>query len=287
MAYNPHAQAQAIPVVAVPLHDNDDNNSRMSSVPIATARPSLLSTTTNTNSSKLQLPSSRQLGSLSSIPETQIAQLQKQGYTRGLATSLSQTIRTYPLRIWIVDNSGSMANTDGHRFVETSHSNDVRIVPCSRWDEIKDCILYHAQLAVCLEAPTTFRMLNDPAVGIMNSQQFGIAMETLDDAVLQTELSRVQDIMRKSQPCGVTPLMEHILDIQQSVLELAPKLRGDGCRVVVVLATDGLPTDDRGYGGEEVQRQFVQALRGLEGLPVWLVIRLCELPDVHRHLSHL
>jgi len=69
--------------------------------------------------------------------------------------------------------------------------------------------------------------------------------------------------------------MEHILDIQQSVLELAPKLRGDGCRVVVVLATDGLPTDDRGYGGEEVQRQFVQALRGLEGLPVWLVIRLC------------
>jgi hypothetical protein len=271
MAYNPHAQA--IPVVAVPLQDND------SSVPIATARPSLLSSTANTNSSKyqqqLQLPSSRQLGSLSSIPETQIAQLQKQGYTRGLATSLSQTIRTYPLRIWIVDNSGSMANTDGHRFVETSHSNDVRIVPCSRWDEIKDCILYHAQLAVCLEAPTTFRMLNDPAVG-MNSQQFSIAMESLDDAVLQTELSRVQDIMRKSQPCGVTPLMEHILDIQQSVLELAPKLRGDGCRVVVVLATDGLPTDDRGYGGEEVQRQFVQALRGLEGLPVWLVIRLCE-----------
>ncbi|KAL3767806.1 hypothetical protein ACHAWO_005216 [Cyclotella atomus] len=261
MAYNPHAQA--IPV-AVPLHDNGDT-----AVPVATARPSLATTKSN-----YQLPSSRQLGSLLSIPETQIAQLQKQGYTRGLATSLAQTIRTYPLRIWVVDNSGSMNNTDGHRFVETSSSKDVRVVSCSRWDEIRDCIMYHAQMAVCLEAPTTFRMLNDPAVGA-HSQQFGIAMETLDDGVLQQEFSRARDIMGRTQPSGVTPLIEHILDIQQSVSELAPKLKADGCRVVIILATDGLPTDDRGYGGKDVQQQFVQALRGLEGLPVWLVIRLC------------
>jgi hypothetical protein len=259
MAYNPHA----IPV-AVPLQNGDT-----SSTPIATARPSLSS-----DKSRYTLPSSRQLGSLSSIPETQIAQLQKQGYTRGLATSLAQTIRTYPLRIWVVDNSGSMQNTDGHRFIETSSSRDVRVVPCSRWDEIKDCIMYHAQMAVCLESPTTFRMLNDPAVGA-NSQQFGIAMESLDDRILQNELTRVRDIMGRAQPSGVTPLIEHILEIQQSVSELAPALRADGCRVVVILATDGLPTDDRGYGGKDIQQQFVQALRGLEGLPVWLVIRLC------------
>jgi hypothetical protein len=117
-------------------------------------------------------------------------------------------------------------------------------------------------------------MLNDPAVGA-NSQQFGIAMESLDDRILQNELTRVRDIMGRAQPSGVTPLIEHILEIQQSVSELAPALRADGCRVVVILATDGLPTDDRGYGGKDIQQQFVQALRGLEGLPVWLVIRLC------------
>lgn len=81
--------------------------------------------------------------------------------------------------------------------------------------------------------------------------------------------------MMRTQPSGVTPLIEHVLEIQHSVGEIAPKLRADGCRVVIVLATDGLPTDDRGYGGKDIQEQFVQALRGLEGLPVWLVIRLC------------
>ena len=43
----------------------------------------------------------------------------------------------------------------------------------------------------------------------------------------------------------------------------------------MILATDGLPTDEQGYGGEEITNEFIQALRSLEGLPVWLVIRLC------------
>jgi hypothetical protein len=45
--------------------------------------------------------------------------------------------------------------------------------------------------------------------------------------------------------------------------------------VAVVLATDGLPTDDQGYGGEDITQEFIKALRALEGLPIWLVIRLC------------
>lgn len=46
-------------------------------------------------------------------------------------------------------------------------------------------------------------------------------------------------------------------------------------QVAVILATDGLPTDDQGYGGEEITQEFLRALRSLEGLPIWLVIRLC------------
>jgi hypothetical protein len=45
--------------------------------------------------------------------------------------------------------------------------------------------------------------------------------------------------------------------------------------VAIIIATDGLPTDSEGYGGDEVLAEFVQALKSLEGLPVWLVIRLC------------
>jgi hypothetical protein len=50
-------------------------------------------------------------------------------------------------------------------------------------------------------------------------------------------------------------------------------------KVAIIIATDGLPTDDQGYGGDEITKDFVQALRALEGLPVWVVIRLCTDED--------
>ena len=43
---------------------------------------------------------------------------------------------------------------------------------------------------------------------------------------------------------------------------------------MIVLATDGLPSNSLGETNEYVKEQFVQSLRALEGLPVWLVIRL-------------
>jgi hypothetical protein len=56
---------------------------------------------------------------------------------------------------------------------------------------------------------------------------------------------------------------------------LAPTLRRDGRRVAIVLATDGLPTNPDGYAGDDVDAEFLSALRSLEGVPVWVVIRLC------------
>jgi hypothetical protein len=47
----------------------------------------------------------------------------------------------------------------------------------------------------------------------------------------------------------------------------------------VILATDGLPTDVNGYGGDAITQEFIKALRALEGLPIWLVIRLCTDED--------
>mmetsp|Transcript_28149 Transcript_28149/g.47824 ORF Transcript_28149/g.47824 Transcript_28149/m.47824 type:complete len:417 (-) Transcript_28149:194-1444(-) len=265
---NNYSTTQVVPV-AVPYLVSTTKNGDAS-----TTRPSLATANMAHSKSNYKLPSSRRNGAFAPVPEQQIQQLVKQGYTRGLATSLAQTIKSFPLRIWVVDNSGSMHKTDGHRFVETKRSQDVKVVDCSRWNEIVDCVEYHTQMAAALEAPTTFRMLNDPSCG-PNSQQFGIAENSLDRRALQEEVDRAISIMKTANPGGVTPLIQHIEEIAQSVKELEPQLRADGCRVAIILATDGLPTDERGYGGAAIQRQFLEALRGLEGLPVWVVVRLC------------
>jgi hypothetical protein len=181
----------------------------------------------------------------------------------------------FALRIWIVDNSGSMQKSDGHRIIPTKDRNIVKMVPCSRWEEIVECVDYHIKMAGLIEAPTRFRLLNNPGANV-GPQQFSVAESpgrTLYD------VQEASAVIRKTRPGGCTPLMNHILEIHQEVSQMAPELRRLGKKVVIVIATDGLPTDERGYGGPQHNQEFVDSLRLLEGLPVWVVIRLCTDED--------
>ena len=53
------------------------------------------------------------------------------------------------------------------------------------------------------------------------------------------------------------------------------QLRQNGQKAVIVIATDGLPTETNVNGHEKNKELFVKAMRSLEGLPIWIVIRLC------------
>jgi len=97
----------------------------------------------------------------------QIQILTEQGYTIGLAKSvLGDAKQAFVKRMWIVDNSGSMQHNDGSRMMKTRQRGDVRLVRCSRWEEIQECVKYHVELAAAVQAPTSFRLLNDPGPGI-------------------------------------------------------------------------------------------------------------------------
>ena len=78
-------------------------------------------------------------GKSDEVNEEQVKALKKQGFTEGLALSLSENKTNFPLRIWVLDNSGSMQNADGHRIIPTRNKNDLMIVGCTRWEEIKEC----------------------------------------------------------------------------------------------------------------------------------------------------
>jgi Mg-chelatase subunit ChlD len=210
------------------------------------------------------------------LSDHEVAALQAQGYTSGLIRSISRNNQTFPLRIWVVDNSGSMATGDGHRLVETPDRRDVRYVGCSRWAEIQETVEYHARMAALLGAPTVFRLLNDPG-RMAGPQQFGIGERGVDFAA--EDLNVALSTIRNASPSGVTPLADHVREIRDNVLSMRDELVSNGQKVVVVLATDGLPSDPYGNTSYASRQEFQDALRSLEGLPVWVVVRLCTDED--------
>jgi Mg-chelatase subunit ChlD len=201
--------------------------------------------------------------------------LAEQGYTHGLAQALATNKRAFALAVWIVDNSGSMQTRDGHRIVEGS-SGAFKFVECSRWAEMQQTVEYHAQMAALMCAPTTFRLLNDPGC-IAGPQIFSIANGSGSTA--DQDLEVALKTMRNALPTGVTPLTQHVQAIREHIIALQSQLHQNGTKVAIVLATDGLPTDAQGYSNSVVKQEFVDTLRSLEGLPVWIVVRLCTDED--------
>lgn len=77
----------------------------------------------------------------------------------------------------------------------------------------------------------------------------------------------------------MTPLTRHINEIRQYIRGRADALRTTGRQVVVVIATDGLPSNDMGRSTADSKQEFIRALQSLHGLPVHLVVRLCTDDD--------
>jgi len=77
---------------------------------------------------------------------------------------LSSPNPLHPLRVWIIDNSGSMVTKDTYRIA--GDAGLIRqTVPCTRWEELKDVLSYQSKLSTLLGSPTEFRFVNDPQIG--------------------------------------------------------------------------------------------------------------------------
>jgi len=211
-----------------------------------------------------------------SLNEEQLRTLTKQGFTKGLARALNANYEYFPVRLWIIDNSGSMNKPDGHRIIETNAKNDVKIVDCTRWEEIKECVNYHAELSGLLFSPTIFKFLNNPGVRA-GAEQLSVAEYSLDN--VHDEQYTIRTTMNKTSPQGFTPLRDRIMELHDIIYSMTNTLKSTGQKAVVVIATDGKPTDVSGYSNTFVTDGFIHALRRLLELPVWVVIRLCTDDD--------
>ena len=91
------------------------------------------------------------------VNDEMLLPLKQQGYSTGLAKIMvSDTKKCFPMRFWLVDNSYSMSERDGHKFVETTKRSEVYLMNCTRWEEIQQTVCYHVRMAATLLAPTSF-----------------------------------------------------------------------------------------------------------------------------------
>jgi hypothetical protein len=243
------------------------------------------------------------------------------GLPRGLRNTLLDNIQEVSAqRIWIIDNSGSMKMMDGHE-IKASHDchksnspnsssnendkndNDRVLVPRSgrtnaaadgdttRWAELQETVMCHAQLLSILGAPTDFRLLNPPSNG--GPQKFRVGYNNNHIHVLpsipsifrrkgQSDSNRAEKIMNQNKPKGKTPLHEAVLDVRKDVIRMLPQLRADGMKVTIVICTDGCTTgsvsptiENRDPTPVQPNQELEEALQSLQGLPVNVVIRLC------------
>jgi len=169
-----------------------------------------------------------------------------------------------PLTIWIVDNSASMRARDGRLLVRTKSQDTVRTKTCTRMDELRETVAYHARLAALLEAPTKFVPLNPSDSGAY-PREFSIAERGPD--WIEEDMDELDEYFPKVRPKGATPLTEHLLRIYLSLEHLQEK-------IVVVVATDGRPTDILGFVSPAIDKRFTDALKKLQ-TKAWIVVRLC------------
>lgn len=159
-----------------------------------------------------------------------------------------------------------MAVSDGKRLLETASQDDVRLARCTRWEELQEAVHYHAQLAALLGAPTKFVLLNDTSGG-PNGCPEEMSIGERGSEWIQDDLEKFQRRFSEVKPGGVTPLTMHLQRIHRGIQHFSEK-------IVLVLATDGRPTDSFGYTSATVDRAFENALRQIQS-KAWVVIRLC------------
>jgi len=177
----------------------------------------------------------------------------------GLAQAFLDASESAPRRYWIVDNSGSMMTSDGHRRVSAARGRE-RFVQCSRWHELRETVLFHADLARRAGTRAEFVLLNAVRRERRAVKEFTVG----GGGDAESELALARNVM-SAEPSGGTPLCAAIREVARRVAACSEELRARGEVAVVVIASDGEASDG----------DVRDALRALAALPAWCVVRLC------------
>jgi len=205
------------------------------------------------------------------LNQNQIEFLQKQGYNVGLIKALDYLRQRFPKRCWVLDNGSSMNITDSHK-IGLNADGSVSNLNVSRWEELKYCVGSQVQLTSVMNMPMRFALVNQPPSNI-GPQYFAVGENGV--VSMQQDIQTMGQIMTTLKPSGPTTLSQQLAGLQKFVTSIAHLARNSNHTISVVVATQGIPTNEKGESNSQVVQQFIQILKSFENLPVYVMIRLC------------
>jgi hypothetical protein len=192
------------------------------------------------------------------------------GVPPSLAELLCDEDKQIGLRIFLLDNSGSTAAGDGKYFYTDERDGRTYSAGCTRWEEISRMAIEQAEWNAAIRVPTEFCLLN--ARG-NDSMPYRIDVEKGD---VGPQVEGLRLLLKRNGPTGVTPLATRITAIVERLRQQERQLIDLGQKVVLHIATDGLPTTaSSGQSTSATRGQLSRLLRQIQlELPIYLVIRL-------------
>eukprot|EP00441_Pelagodinium_beii_P016267 CAMPEP_0197657716 /NCGR_PEP_ID=MMETSP1338-20131121/44803_1 /TAXON_ID=43686 ORGANISM="Pelagodinium beii, Strain RCC1491" /NCGR_SAMPLE_ID=MMETSP1338 /ASSEMBLY_ACC=CAM_ASM_000754 /LENGTH=402 /DNA_ID=CAMNT_0043234153 /DNA_START=118 /DNA_END=1326 /DNA_ORIENTATION=+ len=192
-----------------------------------------------------------------------------------LADMLAHEDPSIALRIFLLDNSGSTSNADGHVLEKTSLGH-LHAAPSTRWEEISEMALDQARWNAKGGVQSEFLLLNPPCPQHpQEGRDFVVVNPKAGDADAQVRVLR--NMLRQNGPRGTTPLT---LRLQQLHRRLQQEMK-DGRRIMLSIVTDGVPTAPNGSGNlDRDKHDFVNQLRAFTAsFNAFVVIRLATDDD--------
>lgn len=140
----------------------------------------------------------------------------------------------------------------------------------------------HAEFNLDLGTPAEFVLLN-PVGGYHNLEsdemEEGLDFVMVDSKLgsKEEQLKKLEDMLSRTRPGGGTPLTARCRKIRNQIMPKARDLALQDQKIILILVTDGVPTDQ--YGRCD-RYNFTDELKRISGeIPSHIVIRLCTDED--------
>ena len=191
------------------------------------------------------------------IRNERITTLNSQGFPTGLATLILEQSIKNPIRIWLVDNCGTMHKSDGH-MVSQSSQGKVDVINCTRWEEITSTLIWHAEMAAWQQTPMAVRLLQDPGAQV-GPQQLGVSASKHYSSI--EEVTRIKNLFKKTRPTGATsPINLHLQELFPAIQSMIGLLQTTKTQLTVCICTDSIPTDADGNEHTSMIQDFISTL---------------------------